>query len=50
VDDDEARILILGELVRSVFASAATGVFEKDSDHTVIENAVPIATALSRAR
>jgi hypothetical protein len=50
VDDDEARILILGELVRSVFASSTTGVFEKDSDHTVIENAVPIATALSRAR
>lgn len=49
VDDSDARTLILGELVRSVFASATTGVFEKDTEHTVVETAVPLAAAFAKS-
>ncbi|MFD6163722.1 hypothetical protein ACFWFR_00920 [Oerskovia sp. NPDC060287] len=50
VDDEDARSLILAELVRAVFSSADTGVLDKGSDHTIVESAIPIATAFARQK
>jgi hypothetical protein len=50
VDDEDARSLILAELVRAVFSSAETGVLDKGSDHTIVESAIPIATAMARQK
>ena len=50
VDDEDARSMILAELVRAVFSSADTGVLDKGSDHTIVESAIPIATAMARQK
>lgn len=50
VSNEDARVLILGELVRSVFSIGDTGVGNGGEEHTVIETAVPLATAMSRLR
>lgn len=50
VDDEDARSMILAELVRAVFSSADTGVLDKGSDHTIVESAIPIATAFARQK
>lgn len=50
--EEEVRNLVLAEVVRSVFSAADSGVFEKGgtTEHTIIESAVPLATALSKQR
>jgi hypothetical protein len=48
-DDPDSRVLILGELVRAVFAPSGTGVFEKDAERTVVESAAPLAAVLARS-
>lgn len=49
ITDPSARIVVLGELVKSVFSSAETGVLDKTGDHTVVESALPIASILARS-
>ncbi|MBT0995457.1 hypothetical protein KIN34_14310 [Cellulomonas sp. DKR-3] len=47
VEGDDARSLVLAELVRSVFSSADTGVLDGGgSDRTIIENSLPLLTQL----
>lgn len=51
VDGDEAKVLLLTELVHSVFASADTGVFGKDGETTtIVDTAAPVMAALSRTK
>lgn len=51
VDGDEAKVLLLTELVHSVFAAADTGVFGKDGETTtIVDTAAPIMAALSRSK
>lgn len=51
VDGDDAKVLLLTELVHSVFASADTGVFGKDGDTTtIVDAATPVVAALTRTK
>lgn len=51
VEGEEARALLLTELVHAVFASADTGVFAKDGDTTtIVDAAAPIVAALTRGK
>lgn len=46
---DDAKELILAELVRAVFTSADTGVLDKATEHTIVDSAAGMAAILSRA-
>lgn len=51
IEGEEAKALLLSELVHSVFASADTGVFGKDGDTTtIIDAAAPVVAALTRGK
>lgn len=51
VEGDDAKVLLLTELVHSVFAAADTGVFGKDGETTtIVDTAAPIVAAFSRTK
>ncbi len=46
---DDAKELVLAELVRAVFTSADTGVLDKATEHTIVDSAAGMAAILSRS-
>lgn len=45
-DDKEGRVIVLTELARAIFAASETGMMSGSGDRTIIENTLPIMSAM----